>query len=516
MKTKGSFLRIIFSGLCLVLAGGLMLILVMSLSQAQGPEPGVQSQGPTGASDFSLDNQQMGFVSASQSHGDLEGGRDNLASDQGSNVAVQPAGVSGITARPEGVISYQGQLLQNGSPLDGSTSMTFSLYSDETGGSAWWQEMQTVQVDGGFFNVTLGTVNSLQAEAVDFQSQQWLGIQPQGASSELTPRQPLGGVGYAFNLMPGATLVDENPAGGYVYSLWVRSVNHNGIFARSNVGPGLDAQTFYTGTAAVRGTGYGVDGHGVVGRGYGDASFCPSGSTECASGIYGAAPGDAYASFFYGENRSGIIDIVGDNTFYGLWVDSTIAPDGRGIWTDGESYFADYVTFAAGKSGYVVDIALNDGNAPLEKGDVVVISGYDAPVVGNVPVVRVTRASAASATGVIGVVDVLYVPCDRPQESLQLGQACGGFEPSVTTIQPGQYLAVVTLGAYEAIKVDASSGPIRPGDPLTASPSTGYAMSATPLTLEGITFYAPGTIIGKALGSLDQGTGVIPVFISPQ
>jgi hypothetical protein len=209
--------------------------------------------------------------------------------------------------------------------------------------------------------------------------------------------------------------------------------------------------------------------------------------------------------------RSAILGVV-ESDYYGLWVYSQLVPDGNGIYTNGESQFDDYVTFSAGKSGYVVDIAINDGGEALEKGDVVVISGYDAPAVGNVPVIRVRKANEVNSSGVVGIVDVLYAPCF--EESLEAGQACGGFEPGVTTIQPGEYLGVVTLGAYEMIKVDASNGAIRPGDLLATSTSAGYAMKASPLTVEGVSFYAPGTIVGKALAAWDEGIGFIPVFVS--
>jgi hypothetical protein len=74
------------------------------------------------------------------------------------------------------------------------------------------------------------------------------------------------------------------------------------------------------------------------------------------------------------------------------------------------------------------------------------------------------------------------------------------------SIQPGQYLSIVTLGAYKAIKVDASYGAIQPGDLLVASPNPGYAMKATNPQ--------PGTIIGKALAPWVSGTGTIPVFVT--
>jgi len=87
---------------------------------------------------------------------------------------------------------------------------------------------------------------------------------------------------------------------------------------------------------------------------------------------------------------------------------------------------------------------------------------------------------------------------------------------AVNRIHPGQYLSIVTLGVYKAVKVDASYGAVHPGDLLTASPNPGYAMKAQPIMIQGTSFYLPGTIIGKALGTLEQGTGVIPVLITLQ
>jgi len=74
---------------------------------------------------------------------------------------------------------------------------------------------------------------------------------------------------------------------------------------------------------------------------------------------------------------------------------------------------------------------------------------------------------------------------------------------------PGHYLLVATLGAFGFASVDASGGPITAGDSLTASGTAGRLTHARPLTIQGQTFYAPGTSVGYALGSLGKGTGVI-------
>jgi hypothetical protein len=59
-------------------------------------------------------------------------------------------------------------------------------------------------------------------------------------------------------------------------------------------------------------------------------------------------------------------------------------------------------------------------------------------------------------------------------------------------------------------KVSAENGPIHPGDLLVTSSTFGYAMKGTERNL------MLGAVIGKALGSLDEGTGVIEVVVTLQ
>jgi hypothetical protein len=75
-------------------------------------------------------------------------------------------------------------------------------------------------------------------------------------------------------------------------------------------------------------------------------------------------------------------------------------------------------------------------------------------------------------------------------------------------IAPVEYLTLVTLGAYKAIKVDATYGAINPGDLLVASPRAGYAMQADSPS--------SGMILGKSLGELQSGTGTVAVLVTLQ
>ncbi|MGA3080565.1 MAG: Ig-like domain-containing protein [Terracidiphilus sp.] len=59
-------------------------------------------------------------------------------------------------------------------------------------------------------------------------------------------------------------------------------------------------------------------------------------------------------------------------------------------------------------------------------------------------------------------------------------------------------------------KVSAENGPIKPGDLLVSSSKIGYAMKGTDRSR------MLGAVIGKALGSLDSGTGVIEVVVTLQ
>lgn len=93
-------------------------------------------------------------------------------------------------------INYQGYLTDAvGSPVNGTVSMTFSLYTVASGGTALWTEPQNVIVSGGIYSVILGSVSTLTPLAFDIPY--WLGVRV-GSDAEMTPRVQLTSVGYAF------------------------------------------------------------------------------------------------------------------------------------------------------------------------------------------------------------------------------------------------------------------------------------------------------------------------------
>ncbi len=69
---------------------------------------------------------------------------------------------------------------------------------------------------------------------------------------------------------------------------------------------------------------------------------------------------------------------------------------------------------------------------------------------------------------------------------------------------------VISLMGKTYCKVDAEYGPVEVGDLLTSSPTPGYAMKASDVTL------AFGSVVGKALRSQESGRGIIPILIALQ
>jgi len=93
-------------------------------------------------------------------------------------------------------VNYQGYLTNAvGSPVNGTVSMTFSLYTAASGGTALWTETQNVSVSGGIYGVVLGSVSALTPVAFDVPY--WLGVRV-GSDAEMVPRVQLTSVGYAF------------------------------------------------------------------------------------------------------------------------------------------------------------------------------------------------------------------------------------------------------------------------------------------------------------------------------
>ena len=90
------------------------------------------------------------------------------------------------------------------------------------------------------------------------------------------------------------------------------------------------------------------------------------------------------------------------------------------------------------------------------------------------------------------------------------------LKPGVALGEAGEGRVLVATTGRVKVKVDATNGPINIGDLLVTSDKEGVAMKSIPVEIGGVRIHRPGTLIGKALEPLAQGTGEILVLLSLQ
>ncbi len=113
------------------------------------------------------------------------------------------------SSRAQQVISYQGVVTQNGTPLSNSHSVKVSIYTAATGGTAIYTETQSLPFTDGIFNDLIGTVTPLPTFASG--TSYYVGVSIDGGA-ELTPRSQLG----AAPMVVGGTVSKLNSLSGAV------------------------------------------------------------------------------------------------------------------------------------------------------------------------------------------------------------------------------------------------------------------------------------------------------------
>ena len=173
-----------------------------------------------------------------------------------------------------------------------------------------------------------------------------------------------------------------------------------------------------------------------------------------------------------------------------------------------------------GGNGTSGRVALLDKNDRLqieldgESGDIRLL-GADCAEEMPVDAARVAEIEPGTVL-VIGA-DGPLRPCDAAYDHRVLGVVAGaggtrpgivlGHQPAAPGTAPRR--RVTSLGRV-GCKVDASFGAVEPGDLLTTSPTTGHAMKALDPARRA------GSVLGKALGGLAEGRGVIQIWAALQ
>jgi hypothetical protein len=185
---------------------------------------------------------------------------------------------AGLTAGASlSAISYQGTLSSvSGTPIDATVGMTFRFYNVQSGGTALWTESHTganaVPISNGLFNVALGSITPIPSTVWNY-STVYLGVQVQGDSTELSPREVIGSVPSAARAdialsVPDGSIGTNQLADGAATGFW--SVTGSTDATITSTTPtllpqmSLNIQTTGEPVEILFNTGCGVSGNGYV------------------------------------------------------------------------------------------------------------------------------------------------------------------------------------------------------------------------------------------------------------
>jgi len=407
-------------------------------------------------------------------------------------------------------INYQGRLTDSsGNPLTGTYSMTFKLYTVPTGGSDFWHSTQSVQCENGIFTV------SLPVDHYDFRGGAlWLGITVAENFLEMTPRQEIRPVPYALSLRPNSWiaatgsdyalhLVKNEDTGG---ALTIGSADNNqegiliGVYGTNS--RGIKLETSGTGS-------YGVDilTDASNGRGINITTKKPD-----SPGIYAETRGDnsqGFAANTYGNSGSHGIDVFTRGSgSYGIKAQAS-GPQAHAVWGQATGTEANgVVAYSTQWTAIYADTSRADQKYGLYTPDYIYAGGTEVPssdIAEYIPVTEDVEPGTVMIIGENGVLQVSTIAYDTRVAGI-VSTHPGVSLGTKDTGNPGE--EQIAIAGRVPCKVDATKTPIHAGDLLTTSDKPGHAMKATDAKI--------GTVVGKAMGTIENGTGVIEVLVMLQ
>jgi hypothetical protein len=236
------------------------------------------------------------------------------------------------------------------------------------------------------------------------------------------------------------------------------------------------------------------------------------GSSVDNAGLYGSS-----------ENNIGVVGTSDNGT--GMWAE-TNSPTGNALYAENTSATghgaavygkmstdAGHAGFFEGRVYATRDI-WTDGDVVVTKGSIRVLKG-DVLLTGASDCAEDFDVSDSSSAEP-GTVMVLSGESCLSESASAYDTRVAGVVSGAGTYKPGIILdrqdrnnrhPIALLGKVYC-KVDATFGAIAPGDLLTTSPRRGHAMKVQD-PVRGF-----GSVLGKAMGSLTAGSGLIPVLVT--
>lgn len=429
-----------------------------------------------------------------------------------------------VGAEPVGTgFSYQGKIDKDGAPYTGSCSLYLRLFDAATNGTqiGSFVELMNVTVTDGLFTV----VPDFGAGIFTGEAR-WLDIQVQTAGdagyTQLSPRQRITAAPYSLFSSAGAgggsqwitngssIYYDAGKVGIGVANPTTKlhvasgSENINTAYFESN---NAAYPCFFTRNWAPNGWGWfddasarhflwGTLGIGtttpeaklhVIGAKWGIKAIGYGGAgSPVGTGVWGVGDGGPFtgpAVGVYGESDygDGVQGVTSSSVWYGGYFRNT--GGGTALYADG---LAQVKTLQILGGADIVE-GFETGDGPIEAGTVLVI---DEEHPGEL---RASRQSYDHR--VAGVVS-----------------GAGGISPGLRLGQEGVLdgETPVAMSGRVYVHCSAENGSIRPGDLLTTASTEGHAMRADDARR------SHGAVLGKAMTSLEEGTGLVLVLVNLQ
>jgi hypothetical protein len=442
--------------------------------------------------------------------------------------------------------TYQGEIHSLGSPAAGLHDLRFSLFgsaggNDQVGSTLCVNDLEVI---GGRFTVRLDFGQQFPGAARFLEMQ--VRADDGADCSDLTgfdvisPRQEITGAPYAaYSLNAGllngqdgnfylnasnlttGTIADTRLSGN------VARLNAPNVFA----GP-LSAQSFAGNGAALVGLNAANISTGAL-----DIARLPGGGAWNLASNLNIDSGTLFID--QASNRVGIgtsspshtLSVAGPISVGAIYSVGSAATHAQGTHIEWNKFSGDGATWIMNQKGLglggiwfgEVDNANNftAGMSLAANGFLTVTGRVSASTVeirGGADIVEGFTASEAIEPGTVVVIDTAK-PGDITTSSTPYDSKVVGIVSGANGVNPGMKLGhegvldgevQVAMTGRVYVKCSAENGPIVAGDRLTTASLRGHAMKVTDSTL------ADGAVIGKAMGTLDSGTGYVLVVVNLQ
>ena len=434
-------------------------------------------------------------------------------------------GSTAIAATPGTSFTYQGVLKNNGTPVGSSVNVTFRLFDAAIGGTQVGSSIvRSVTPDAGVFSESL----DFGASAFEANQALWIEIEVDG---DLLGRQALEATPFALNTR--GISVDQSGRVGFGTDdpgrqLHVRGTSGVIRIDRSDFEPAIDFHDYddsddtFQGPAVANWYMFGSE----TGFGIADRSETPVTRfwiDRSAAGFVGIGTSSPQRMLDVRGSMHVGTDTTGENLMRmfcttGTWDVGTNSAAGGAGATDNNHFFiydrsTSQYALTVTKGGNRVGIGTTSPTTMLDVNGAVTIRG-------GADIVEGFDASCGSQIepGTLMVIDPQnpgkLMPSSTPYDGKVAGIVSGanGVKPGIKLgqdgVMDGDIPVAMTGRVY--VKCSTENGEIQPGDLLTTAALSGHAMKATDRDR------AHGAVIGKAMSTLSDDTGMVLVLVNLQ